>query len=141
MRIPEMPPTVKVDSPPPITDGETLNGFDLKWLGFLSVPVLMIGAAVGWKLRRMTADTRAVPTTRPEISVHYVDKDLRKSEELINDLKNILEMKHTYISTSSFDTISDYSSVSTKARARKQTPSARTSTWTLNWMTARRASK
>ena len=92
----------------------------------------MIGAAVGWKLRRRTAITRSAPTSRPEISVHYVDKDLRKSEELINDLKNILEMKHTYISTSSFDTISDFSSVSTKARARNDFPSARSSTGTLN---------
>ena len=119
MKIPEMPPTVKVDSPPLTTDGET-DVFDLKWLGCLSLPLLIIGAVVGWKLRR-TVSTRTAPISRPEISVQYMEKDLRKSEELINDLRNILEMKHTYISTSSFDTTSDFSSVSTKARARWST--------------------
>ena len=119
MKIPEMPPTVNVDSPPLTTDGET-DVFDLKWLGCLSLPLLIIGAVVGWKLRR-TASTRTAPISRPEISVQYMEKDLRKSEELINDLRNILEMKHTYISTSSFDTTSDFSSVSTKARARWST--------------------
>ena len=117
MKIPEMPPTVKFDSPPLTTDGVAWNDFDLKWLGCLALPLLMIGVVAGWKLRR-TASTRTASTLRPEISVHHLDKDLRKSEDLINDLRNILEMKHTYISTSSFDTTSDFSSVSTKARAR-----------------------
>ena len=95
------------------TEETMANEHDLGWLALLCLPLIGLGVAAGWKLRREKQESRRSINRRPEITVLHTDEDLKKSQDLINDLKNILEMR-TYISTSSFDTASDFTSVSTK---------------------------
>ena len=95
------------------TEETMVNERDLGWLALLCLPLIGLGVAAGWKLRREKQESTRSFNRRPEITVLHTDEDLKKSQDLINDLKNILEMR-TYISTSSFDTASDVTSVSTK---------------------------